>query len=189
MLATTEPFYVRLSWTDPATGQELARLAPLPVTLGRAADNTLPLNSRSVSRQHAQIERSADGEVVLLDRSSSNGTFLAGQRVTRAVLREGASFQIGPFVFSISFWTPAQSQADAPMLSSGQGAAVPASSDQDDATVIAPNDASAPNLQPPPVPAGEVFPPASFQQPVVSVHHLRASGLPLTETTYLAIGG
>ncbi len=106
MLASTAPFYVRLSCTDPGTGHELERLAPLPVTLGRAADNTIPLNSRGVSRQHAQIERAADGGIVITDRNSSNGTFLDGQRITRAALREGSSFQIGPFVISVAFWPP-----------------------------------------------------------------------------------
>jgi pSer/pThr/pTyr-binding forkhead associated (FHA) protein len=38
-------------------------------------------------------------------------------------------------------------------------------------------------------PIAEDFPPASFQQPVVSVQQLRNSGLPISETTYLTIGG
>jgi predicted component of type VI protein secretion system len=172
MPVTTAPLYVRLNWTDPATGHALERLVPLPVTLGRAADNTILLNSRSASRQHAQIERTADGEVVLLDRSSSNGTFLDGQRITRAALREGASFQIGPFVFSVSFSPPAQAQAAAPMPNSAQGAPVPIPPDQDEATVIFPNEAGARNPSPPPAPAAEVFPPASFQQPPSYRDHL-----------------
>ncbi len=188
MLPTTTPRYVRLSWVDPGTGHDLERLVQLPVTLGRAIENTIPLNSRSVSRQHAQIEQAADGEVVLADRHSSNGTFLGGQRITRAVLREGANFQIGPFVFSVSFLSSAQAQA-ASMLAGAQGVPVSASPGQDEATVIFPNTASAPLLLTPPASAEEVFPPASFQQPFVSVQHLRSTRLPLTETTYLAIGG
>ena len=41
----------------------------------------------------------------------------------------------------------------------------------------------------PSAPTGESFPPASFQQPLVSMQQLRNSGLSITETTYLAIGG
>ncbi len=179
MLTPAAPPFVRLSWADPGTGHEVERLAALPVTLGRAAENTIPLNSRSVSRQHAQIEQAADGGVVLVDRNSSNGTFLDGQRITRAALREGASFQVGPFVFTVSFRTSAQGQA-APVL---------ASPSQDEATVIFQEDAGALHPSTPPASAEEVFPPASFQQPFVSMQHLQSLRLPLTETIYLAIGG
>ncbi|HEX6777921.1 MAG TPA: FHA domain-containing protein [Ktedonobacterales bacterium] len=189
MLTTSAPLSVRLSWADPGTGHALERLAQLPVTLGRAADNTIPLNSRSVSRQHAQIERTADGEVVLTDRSSSNGTFLDGQRITRAALREGASFQIGPFVFSASFLSPAQAAALQQPISRSEGASAFTFSNQDEATVVFQNNAGALTPLTLPESAEEVFPPASFQQPFVTMQQLRGSRLPLTETTYLAIGG
>src|SRR5579885_3211005 len=104
MSASTAPLYALLRWVDPGTGQRLERLAPLPVTLGRATGSTIPLNSQGVSRQHAQIERAADGSVIVTDRNSSNGTLLDGQRITRSVLREGSSLQIGPFVISVTFW-------------------------------------------------------------------------------------
>ncbi len=189
MLISSAPRYVRLNWTDPGTGHEMERLAPLPVTLGRAAENTIPLNSRAVSRQHAQIEQTADGEVVLTDRHSSNGTFLHGQRITSAPLREGASFQIGPFVFSVGFWTSGQVGASALKPPAPWPEDAPAQpSNQEEATLIFQNDAEALKPLMPPAPA-EVFPPASFQQPFVSVQQLRSSRLPITETTYLAIGG
>jgi pSer/pThr/pTyr-binding forkhead associated (FHA) protein len=176
---------VRLSWTDPATGHELEEIAALPVTLGRAAENTIALNSRNVSRRHAQIERAADGGVVLTDRGSSNGTFLDRQRISRAALQEGASFQIGPFVFFVSFTVP---PLPAPARDSVQGASVPSSPSQNEATLMLQNDAGAFIPLAPPTPA-EVFPPASFQQPIVSIQQLRGSRRPLTEITYLAIGG
>ncbi len=190
MLTPPAPLYVRLSWTDPGTGHALERLAALPVTLGRAAENTVPLNSRSVSRQHAGIEQTADGDVVLVDRHSSNGTSLNGQRITRAVLREGASFQIGPFVFSVGFLPPEQAQAVAArMVHSAQAALVPSPPEEVEATVIFPNEAGALHSLALPTPPEEVFPPASFRQPFVSMQQLQSLKLPLTETTYLAIGG
>ncbi|HEU5200525.1 MAG TPA: FHA domain-containing protein [Ktedonobacterales bacterium] len=191
MPTTTTPFYVRLTWTDPGTGHELERLARLPVTLGRAAENTISLNSRSVSRQHAQIERTAEGEVVLMDRHSSNGTFLHGQRIAHSALQEGASFQIGPFAFSISFLLAAEAQAATlkqPIPMPWRATAFTSSS-QDESTVILQNNASTHISLTPPAPVEEVFPPASFQQPIVSMQQLRDSRLSLTETTYLAIGG
>jgi len=100
----------------PWNRHELEQLAPLPVTLGRAAGNTILLNSRGVSRQHAQIEQATDGSIVITDRNSSNGTFLDGQRITRAALREGSSFQIGPFVICVAFWPPTQQKQAATQL-------------------------------------------------------------------------
>jgi pSer/pThr/pTyr-binding forkhead associated (FHA) protein len=153
------------------------------VTLGRSSDNTIPLNSRGVSRQHAQIERTVDGNIVITDRNSSNGTFLDGQRITRAVLREGSSFQIGPFVIRVSFSTPTQQeQAATPMeLAPNLGAAVPVSVNQNEATLIFQQDGSSLDPgTPPTAPTAEVFPPAGFQQPFVSVQQLHNSGLPIT---------
>lgn len=109
---------VRLSWQDPVTNQESALLAPLPITIGRAHDNTISLNSDAVSRQHAFLEY-ANGEVVLRDWQSKNGVLLHQQRIKRAPLKEGDTFQIGPFRFFIEInsaasQVPAQSSASAP---------------------------------------------------------------------------
>ena len=191
----------------PWNRHELEQLAPLPVTLGRAAGNTILLNSRGVSRQHAQIEQATDGSIVITDRNSSNGTFLDGQRITRAALREGSSFQIGPFVICVAFWPPTQQKQaatqlglapnlgaapplPAPVVGATQGAEAPPTVNQEEAILIFQHDGNtlAPGA-PPSAPTAEVFPPASFQQPFVSVQQLRNSGLPITETTYLAIGG
>jgi ABC-type multidrug transport system ATPase subunit len=65
------------------------------LVLGRTgADVELP--SPSVSRRHAAIERVGAGHVIR-DLASTNGTFVNGQRVTRAPLQAGAVVQIGPY--------------------------------------------------------------------------------------------
>ena len=297
MLPSTAPVYVRLTWADPGTGYNLERIAPLPVTLGRAAGNTISLNSQGVSRQHAQVERATDGSLVVTDRNSSNGTFLDGQRIARATLRDGASLQVGPFVFSVGFWSPAQQGAifpgaaqgaapqqllvritdtvvgqvrdvfvappvtigsglensvilaaatvaprhavlafeqqqlmitdqksptgtllnaqrikrapvgpadtlqiahylltvaplPAPVVGATPEVAAPPLFTLNEATLIFQGDGNIPGPQTPPASApAEVFPPASFKQPLVSMQQLRTSGLPITDTTYLAIGG
>ncbi len=200
MSAIPAPFFIRLSWIDPGIGQEVAQIAPLPVTIGRASGNTVLLNSQGVSRQHIQIERAADGGVVLTDRNSSNGTFIEGRRITRTPLRDGASFQMGPFDISVDFGPAVQAQAasqgllaprygPAPALNAAQAAPVPPPVGQNEATLIFQHGADAPLPAAPPTPAAEVFPPPIFRQPFVSVQALRGSGLPITETTYLTIGG
>jgi ABC-type multidrug transport system ATPase subunit len=66
-----------------------------PVVVGRdGADLVLP--SPAVSRRHAIIERVGGGHAVR-DLGSTNGTFVSGQRVTRAELAAGAVVQIGAF--------------------------------------------------------------------------------------------
>ncbi len=64
------------------------------VTLGRAPDNTVPLEDARVSRRHALIEVSGD-QVRLTDLASTNGTFVNQRRVTSADLREGDLVRMG----------------------------------------------------------------------------------------------
>ena len=63
--------------------------------LGRAADNDLVVVHPSVSAHHAELH--FDGEQFLLrDLSSSNGTFVNGERVTSATLHDGDTVHLGP---------------------------------------------------------------------------------------------
>src|ERR1051326_2564425 len=101
---------VRLTWQDPVTNEESTILAPLPITIGRARENTVFLNSDAVSRQHAIVEY-ANGEVVLRDWLSKNGLLLNQQRVKRAEVHNGDTIQIGPFRFFIDTNPIAPSQA------------------------------------------------------------------------------
>ncbi|HYN89120.1 MAG TPA: FHA domain-containing protein, partial [Ardenticatenaceae bacterium] len=91
---------VRLTWTDPTTGERHERaVAPL-ITIGRAAESGIALNSSQVSSAHARIEREGEA-LVLVDLNSTNGTFVADQRITRAPIEDGATFRIGPFTFTV----------------------------------------------------------------------------------------
>src|SRR4051812_38883732 len=45
-------------------------------TIGRHPDNTIQILDRIISKEHAQIQRSADGRFLLRDLRSLNGTFL-----------------------------------------------------------------------------------------------------------------
>lgn len=82
------------------------RLAPgddLPlsaaVTLGRGEDNSLRLEDRFVSGRHALIYL-RDGRRLLMDRGSTNGTFVNGKRVEAEVeLRPGDRIALGNTVF------------------------------------------------------------------------------------------
>lgn len=65
--------------------------------VGRGSDCQVFLDDITVSRDHAEIRRNADGTYELSDSGSLNGTYLNGERVGHALLREGAQLQIGKF--------------------------------------------------------------------------------------------
>jgi pSer/pThr/pTyr-binding forkhead associated (FHA) protein len=88
-----------LEWADPVTGDPCEEAVTLPATVGRAAENSLVLTSAMISRRHATFTRE-NGQLVVTD-SSTNGTFVNGERQQRAVLTDGESVQIGPYVLSM----------------------------------------------------------------------------------------
>ncbi|MEJ2514169.1 MAG: AAA family ATPase [Gammaproteobacteria bacterium] len=69
-------------------------LAQGRVILGRTSDNDIQLESRFVSRHHAQLTISPRSAVVE-DLNSTNGVYLDGRRIQRHTLRDGESFTIG----------------------------------------------------------------------------------------------
>ena len=64
--------------------------------LGRHPESEISLDDITVSRRHAQIERTPDGYVVS-DAGSLNGTYVNQERVDRMLLRHGDELQIGKF--------------------------------------------------------------------------------------------
>jgi two-component system cell cycle response regulator len=67
------------------------------VTIGRSPDSTIVVESETVSRSHARIER-RDREVVLVDCGSVNGTYLGDEPVGEHALRSGDLIKIGPCI-------------------------------------------------------------------------------------------
>ena len=72
-------------------------LADDVVTIGRHPESTIFLDDITVSRRHAEVRRSPDGQYRLADVGSLNGTYLDGERIDEAPLREGAQVQVGKF--------------------------------------------------------------------------------------------
>jgi len=89
-----------LAWKNTQTGEQHEHVEPLPVMIGRAASmNTIVLDHKQVSRQHAWLEN-VGGKVVLIDQDSTNGTYIDDCRIRCATLKDGDCFQIGPFIFT-----------------------------------------------------------------------------------------
>ncbi|HYN33887.1 MAG TPA: FHA domain-containing protein [Ilumatobacteraceae bacterium] len=64
--------------------------------LGRHPDSEISLDDITVSRRHAEIERTPDGYVVT-DAGSLNGTYVNQERIDKMLLRHGDELQIGKF--------------------------------------------------------------------------------------------
>ncbi|CAN5252009.1 adenylate/guanylate cyclase domain-containing protein [soil metagenome] len=64
-------------------------------TIGRHPENTIQVLDRIISKEHAQIQRAADGRFMLRDLRSLNGTFLRGERVSDHLLNDGDEFTMG----------------------------------------------------------------------------------------------
>jgi len=62
--------------------------------VGRTPDNDLPIDSKYISRHHAQIVSTLNGSVIE-DLNSTNGVFVRGKRVRRRALNDGDVIQIG----------------------------------------------------------------------------------------------
>ncbi len=78
-------------------GENLGQMFPIreaETVIGRAADASVRLKDDGVSRRHARI-LNKDGEVMVEDMKSANGTLLNGQRVDRAELQDGDKIQVG----------------------------------------------------------------------------------------------
>jgi putative peptidoglycan lipid II flippase len=69
------------------------------VTIGRATTSDIPLMDPVVSREHAVIVRTIDGDYVD-DLDSRNGTFVNGRRIAAHLLRHGDEIRIGATTFT-----------------------------------------------------------------------------------------
>lgn len=63
--------------------------------IGRDASNQIVLNDNLVSRHHAQLTLLDNGQVMIKDLGSSNGTFVNGNRITECYLNTGDIVKCG----------------------------------------------------------------------------------------------
>ena len=88
------PFHAIL--IDPE-GRERSGILSWPdgvVTIGRAPDNDIQIVSPYISRLHAEVQRHPEG-AVFRDLRSTSGSYIAGRRITEALLRVGDAVRLG----------------------------------------------------------------------------------------------
>ena len=76
-------------------------LHPTPFSVGRKPGCSLQINSKTVSSHHADFEVH-DGQLILTDRASTNGTYVNGKRVTHAIyINEDDLIQFADIAFRV----------------------------------------------------------------------------------------
>ena len=79
------------------SGDRMGEMFPLKddrTTIGRGLQTDVRINDEGISRTHAVVEME-DGDYLLSDAGSTNGTFANGSKVDRYKLQEGDKIQIG----------------------------------------------------------------------------------------------
>jgi pSer/pThr/pTyr-binding forkhead associated (FHA) protein len=171
---------IRLLWEDPVTGESKEPLLTVPIALGREFERLpdslegervcrIVLNSLEVSRYHASIELQQD-KLVIVDRGSSNGIAVNGQKQTQTQVEPGDTIQIGNYQISIAL-----------------PSTTPAISSQIRFNSVT----NRPDLRgtiPPEASTNSCLPPI-FRQEQIDAQAIHATGIPVEEVEYTTIGG
>jgi hypothetical protein len=104
-------FLARLTYENgPRAGETIdllagrAKLGKAPKPDGDA--RLVTLEDAYLSRDHAAVTSGAGG-VVLVDLGSTNGTFVNGRKVERAILADGDELRLGQISFRVTLGSPA----------------------------------------------------------------------------------
>ena len=94
-------------WTlqsvEPADAGLMFRLLPGTLkTMGRAPRADFVVDAALVSRVHCRFTLSAANELELEDLGSTNGTFVNGKKVSKAVLTSGDKLAVGRVLFVVN---------------------------------------------------------------------------------------
>ncbi|MER2528153.1 MAG: FHA domain-containing protein [Candidatus Competibacter denitrificans] len=88
------PVRARFIRTD-SIGKGDLRLRSALCRIGRAPDNDICFDNDSVSGRHAEIYYLPDGSFQICDVSSTNGTWVNGQRIQSQLLKNGDVVELG----------------------------------------------------------------------------------------------
>jgi pSer/pThr/pTyr-binding forkhead associated (FHA) protein len=95
-----------LKSAEPGTDVVTFRVAPGAIkTVGRAPRADFIVEAALVSRLHCRLEV-ADDQIDVIDLSSTNGTFVNGQRVDRAQIKSGDLLQVGRLALTVQKVVP-----------------------------------------------------------------------------------
>jgi phosphoserine phosphatase RsbU/P len=84
------------------------------ILIGRTREATLPLDSNTISRRHAEMVRDPFGRWWIRDLGSRNGTHVNGARITETVVKPGDLIQLGEFALTLSPLEDSRAEPPAP---------------------------------------------------------------------------
>jgi pSer/pThr/pTyr-binding forkhead associated (FHA) protein len=93
----------RLLPLNPQAGVQSFEVLP-EMTIGRSRECDIFLEDLAVSRLHATIRETSEGEYELIDNRSATGTIINGRVIGRCILHDGDKVQIGAsqFIFRLT---------------------------------------------------------------------------------------
>jgi uncharacterized protein involved in exopolysaccharide biosynthesis/Mrp family chromosome partitioning ATPase len=94
-----EPPKTVLALRSEATGRAVI-LNGGKTTIGRDANSTVPIDDGSISEHHCEIF-SRNGEVIVKDVGSTNGTFVDGERIVETTLKPDQRLRVGNVEFVV----------------------------------------------------------------------------------------
>jgi len=113
-VASTTPSYALRFISGKYQGGEFPLVKGREIVIGRSSELDMVLIEDMVSRRHAKIQTTED-EIAIMDMGSTNGTFVNGEKVKKARLKEGDRILIGTSIMKLVTVDPATmvSEADA----------------------------------------------------------------------------
>lgn len=113
-MASTTPSYALRFISGKYQGGEYPLTKGREIVIGRSSELDMVLIEDMVSRRHAQISTNPTGdEVTIVDLNSTNGTFVNGEKVKRARLKEGDRVLIGTSIIKLVAADPATAISEA----------------------------------------------------------------------------
>ena len=96
--------------TGPSAG-EVFTIDRRETIIGRDEDAHIRPDDTAISRKHSRLVRGTNGEFILTDLDSTNGTYVGAEPVTQRILRSGDHIQLGPnLIFRFAITDEAEEQ-------------------------------------------------------------------------------
>ena len=117
-------------------------------TVGRVEDNTFQIADPSVSSHHCEVLL-RDGEVVIRDLNSTNGSYINDAQITESVLKPGQKLRLGQIELKLETEgsAPAAAGSAAPTPAAAPATPPPAKKTVDAGTMVMPRGVSLSDLE------------------------------------------
>jgi pSer/pThr/pTyr-binding forkhead associated (FHA) protein len=109
---STSPSYALRFISGKYQGGEFPLIKGREIIIGRSSELDMVLIEDMVSRRHAKIQ-ATDDEIAIMDLGSTNGTFVNGEKIKKARLKEGDRILIGTSIVKLVTVDPATSMSEA----------------------------------------------------------------------------